>query len=380
MRYVRSLDGIRALAVLSVILFHSGFFRAGWIGVQIFFTLSGYLITGILLADRTSPFGSYIGRFFWRRSLRIFPLYFVFLLAASASYLLFGAPASFKTDWPYLFTYTANFARIRDGDIGPVFVHLWSLAVEEQFYWLWPFLLYLLPPKAFKLAIAAILLLSPAIRLALLVGLGHAGHDAAYSGKLAYVLPLAQFDAFAAGASIPLWGLSRLRHAGALFLAVLGLTAASGLTNAMVSHFLRGGADIWAFGYPMFMVEGYQVVWGYSLLNLVSALGIICTLQGLLPSRALETPALVRIGKVSYGIYVYHLPILLLGQWCFLRFGFHWNQLSRALFFLVYLAVVLAVAEASFRWLEAPFLRLKDLWKRGAQPDVESLIGRSPSA
>jgi len=87
-----------------------------------------------------------------------------------------------------------------------------------------------------------------------------------------------------------------------------------------------------------------------------------------------------RIGKVSYGIYVYHLPILLLGQWCFLRFGFHWNEVSRALFFLVYLAVVLAVAEASFRWLEAPFLRLKDLWKRGAQPDVASLIGRSPSA
>ena len=121
------------------------------------------------------------------------------------------------------------------------------------------------------------------------------------------------------------------------------------------------------------MVEGYQVVWGYSLLNLVSALGIICALQGLLPSRALETPALVRIGKVSYGIYVYHLPILLLGQWCFLRFGFHWTQVSRAIFFLVYLAVVLAVAEASFRWLEAPFLRLKDLWRRGAQPAAAEL-------
>src|SRR6266446_4748537 len=333
MRYLRSLDGIRAVAVLSVIFFHTGFFRAGWIGVQVFFTLSGYLITSILLADRTSPFGAYVGRFFWRRSLRIFPLYFVFLLATGASYLLFGAPASFKTDWPYLFTYTANFGRIRYGDIGPVFVHLWSLAVEEQFYWLWPFLLYLLPPKAFKVVIAAILLLSPAVR-----------------------------------------------HAGALFLAAVGLTAASGLANALVSHFFRGGVDIWAFGYPMFMVEGYQVVWGYSLLNLVSALGIICTLQGLLPSRALETPALVRIGKVSYGVYVYHLPILLLGEWCFLRFGFQWNPVSRALFFLVYLAVVLAVAEASFRWLEAPFLRLKDLWKRGAQPDGASLIGRSRSA
>jgi peptidoglycan/LPS O-acetylase OafA/YrhL len=380
MKYLPALDGIRALAVLLVILFHAGFFHAGWIGVQVFFTLSGYLITSILLADRASPFGAYVGRFFWRRSLRIFPLYLFFLLVAGASYLVFGAPASFEADWPYLFTYMANFARIRVGDIGPAFVHLWSLAVEEQFYWLWPFLLYLLPPKAFKVAIAAILLLSPLVRLALFLGLVHGGHDAAYAGRLAYVLPLAQFDAFAAGASIPLWGLSRLKHSGALFLAAFGLTAASGLANALVSHFLRGGVDIWAFGYPMYLVEGYQYVWGYSLLNLVSALAIICTLQGLPLTRALEIPGLVRIGKVSYGIYVYHLPILLLGQWCFLRSGFQWNLVSRALFFPIYLAVVLAVAEASFRWLEAPFLRLKDLWRRGARTEAASLIGRSRSA
>jgi peptidoglycan/LPS O-acetylase OafA/YrhL len=368
MRYVRSLDGIRAVAVVFVILFHCGFFHPGWIGVQIFFTLSGFLITRILLADRTSPFSAYLARFYWRRALRIFPLYLFFLLAAAVCWWMSGVPASFGTDWPYLFTYTANFARIRDADLGPVFVHVWSLAVEEQFYLLWPLLLYLLPLKAFKASVAAILFLAPALRLALFVGLRHAGHDSDYAGKLAYVLPFTQFDAFAIGASIPLWGLDRIKRAGSLFLAALGLAGVAGLANVLAGHLLRGGVDKWAFGYPMYLVDAYGYVWGYSLLNLVSALGIVCTLQKLRPATLLENPFLVRIGKVSYGVYIYHLPLLVVGHWCLARLGFRWNPLSTGVFFVVYLAAVLAVAEASFRWLESPFLRLKDVW--ASQPEA----------
>src|ERR1700744_1968541 len=128
MPHIKSLDGIRAISVLTVVLFHLGLAPFGWIGVQVFFVLSGYLITGILMRAKAEASIEYFGRFYWRRSLRIFPVYFVFLGFAAFWF------ASFRDDWPWLVTYTADFARLRGTDISAPFVHLWSLAVEEQFY------------------------------------------------------------------------------------------------------------------------------------------------------------------------------------------------------------------------------------------------------
>jgi peptidoglycan/LPS O-acetylase OafA/YrhL len=78
MERIKSLDGIRAVAVFLVLLFHVGLFPAGWVGVQVFFVLSGYLISDILLRERELPFPEYLVRFYWRRSLRILPLYLFF--------------------------------------------------------------------------------------------------------------------------------------------------------------------------------------------------------------------------------------------------------------------------------------------------------------
>jgi peptidoglycan/LPS O-acetylase OafA/YrhL len=168
MSHVNSLDGIRGIAVALVMLFHFGALPAGWVGVQIFFVLSGYLITQILLREKEKQqFGDFLGRFYWRRSLRIFPLYFTFLALALVAYTGFGEPKSFATDWPYLATYTTNFGRLRSTDIGPIFVHLWSLAVEEQFYLFWPLLVYFLPMHIFKRALIAIIALTPLLRLGL---------------------------------------------------------------------------------------------------------------------------------------------------------------------------------------------------------------------
>ena len=78
MEHVRALDGIRGVAVSIVVLYHFGIFPAGWIGVQIFFVLSGYLITGHCKEKKNDHSGIYLGHFYWRRALRIFPLYFFF--------------------------------------------------------------------------------------------------------------------------------------------------------------------------------------------------------------------------------------------------------------------------------------------------------------
>jgi peptidoglycan/LPS O-acetylase OafA/YrhL len=372
MRHSSPLDGIRAIAVLMVMFFHYGYFAAGWVGVQIFFTLSGYLITGILLQSRGNSFAAFMGNFYWHRAVRILPLLFVFIFVVALIYAIFGVPLSFRRDWPWLVTFTANFARMRSVDLGPCFVHIWSLAVEQQFYLLWPALLFFLPPRGFRFAVAGILIFSPVFRFALFHCLTEFGYDEEYAGKAVYVLPFTQFDAFATGAAISLWNLDRMRNAGRWFLVVLAATAAAGVGVLAWAYFGfgSGSAFIASLGYAMFMVQSNEYVWGYSLLNLLSMLGIICALQGVGPFRMLESRILIWLGKISYGVYVYHLPLLLLGEFILERMGFRLHGAIRSVFFVGWLALVMTVSDISFRKIETPFLRLKHYWRNAAEPQA----------
>jgi peptidoglycan/LPS O-acetylase OafA/YrhL len=132
MQHLKSLDGIRALAVGLVMLFHFGYFAVGWIGVPIFFVLSGYLITSILLQTRSQSFTAYIGAFYWNRALRIFPLHYAFILVSAIVYALFGVPKSIRDDWVWLASFSANFARMRSGDLGPCFVQVKEAASRHR--------------------------------------------------------------------------------------------------------------------------------------------------------------------------------------------------------------------------------------------------------
>jgi peptidoglycan/LPS O-acetylase OafA/YrhL len=116
LHYVKSLDGLRGAAISFVLLFHAGFFLPGWTGVQLFFVLSGFLITDILVRTKTAPIQTYLARFYWRRALRIFPVYFLFLLAMAICVLVLGKPDSYGRDWPFLVTSTTNFGRLRDSE------------------------------------------------------------------------------------------------------------------------------------------------------------------------------------------------------------------------------------------------------------------------
>ena len=114
--YVKSLDGVRAIAIILVMTFHAGLNDFGWMGVQLFFVLSGYLITRILWTEKFRE-GSLSHKFkkFWvRRSLRIFPLYYGFLLVLGITYLLFHFPFYYSRFIPYLATYTFNYTRTFD--------------------------------------------------------------------------------------------------------------------------------------------------------------------------------------------------------------------------------------------------------------------------
>ncbi len=176
--HIPSLDGIRALAALMVMVFHfvghhgepASLIHAsvlGQTGVDLFFVLSGFLITRILLNSKDSP--NYFSSFYARRALRIFPLYYAFL-----AFYFFVLPlllqqhipsfASQSWSWFYLQNVPATFDRFTSS--GPS--HFWSLAVEEHFYLVWPLMVFLLSRRQFKCLLVATLLLPPLLRFAFL--------------------------------------------------------------------------------------------------------------------------------------------------------------------------------------------------------------------
>jgi peptidoglycan/LPS O-acetylase OafA/YrhL len=168
-RRIPSLDGLRAVSIGLVLISHlsgtRGFpiavLRTGELGVRVFFVISGYLITTLLLAEEKRYGSVSLGRFYLRRTFRIFPTYYVYLgliLALS----LAGSIDLNPHDAVHAFTYTTNYHPARSWWMG----HTWSLAVEEQFYLLWPFLVVMLGGRRAILGAAGFVLLSPAIRLA----------------------------------------------------------------------------------------------------------------------------------------------------------------------------------------------------------------------
>ncbi|MFN5330603.1 MAG: acyltransferase family protein [Planctomycetota bacterium] len=161
---MRQLDGIRGLAIIGVFMNHFGqvswSVSCGWMGVSLFFVLSGFLITRILLMQKSVMSGAggglwrTLGIFYARRSLRIFPLYYGIVVIAC--YWNLNQAGSVK--WP-LATYTYNMVLASDNNIGPG--HLWSLCVEEQFYLVWPALILLCPPRILPWMIATVLIMGP---------------------------------------------------------------------------------------------------------------------------------------------------------------------------------------------------------------------------
>src|SRR6476619_4908965 len=147
--YIKSLDGVRAIAVLLVMAFHLELLRFGWLGVQLFVVLSGYLIIGILWKEKfnAEPLSYKFKKFWVRRSLRIFPLYFGFLALMGICYLLFRLPARYTTYLPWLLTYTFNFGLHLPDSQGPFFTFLWSLSIEEQIYLVFPLIIFFCKPK-----------------------------------------------------------------------------------------------------------------------------------------------------------------------------------------------------------------------------------------
>jgi len=386
LRYVKSLDGIRGLGMIGVISAHYGYLQCAWVGVQFFFVLSGYLITSILLAEKEQPFRQYLGRFYWRRMLRIFPVYFGFLLICGIFYLLLKQPREFPRVLPSLLTYTYNFYLVPpDRSLGGIFPHLWSLSVEEQFYLLWPLLIFALTPRGARWMVVAILISIPLLRL-LVFALTDAGPMAGIVlGRLFYLATEFQLDGFAAGAAIAVFKLTNVKImprtlilaiGGALFLGLVNLLIAQ--RAGLVTNFSRydaagtvvGGIS---FGYPLLMPYNGQFLWGYSLMNFLNMALIICASQANAIARFFENRFLCYLGQMSYGMYVFHLPLQRLFQYAF---PVHPRTWLGMMIFLPLFATVIAVAHLSYFHFEIRFLGLKDYFAKRAERSRQRKLER----
>jgi peptidoglycan/LPS O-acetylase OafA/YrhL len=355
-RYMPGLDGLRAIAVLAVIVFHLGFDWApgGLLGVGIFFTLSGYLITDILLAQLSSRGHIKLTSFWLARARRLLPALFVMLAIVLAWVTIFGPaqPDQFRkavvsavfyvNNWQQIFANVSYFARFAPE--GPL-NHLWSLSVEEQFYIFWPFLLLL----GVKLVSERPLASGVRPRLALLTLAG-----AIASSVLMAVLYHPSLDP-----SRIYYG-TDTRAGGLLFGAALAMVWPSRRLSRRITPGARRTLDglgalglliiavmIWRTGtYSSFLYQG-----GFVVLSLATVLVLMplahpaCRLGTWLGFRPLRW-----VGVRSYGIYLWQTPIIVLTS----PQGAHANSLVRD---ALQVAGIFGVSALSWRFVEEPIRR-----------------------
>lgn len=345
---IAALDGVRAVAILAVLAHHGsyGIARGGFLGVDLFFVLSGFLITHLLVREWGRHGRISLAGFYARRALRILPP----LVAALALAQLLG-----RFDWrtgalPILGFY-ANY--VPHLDLGSM-IHAWSLAVEEQFYFAWPLLFVGAMRLGGVRAAAAVALLVLLASLLLRIR----GHAAGAEQEFIYRHVLYRADALAAGCLVALLDRSRWRLPTSAIL--YGFLAAFGLLCfvASSSHWLA-------------LTAGFTI---FALMSAVFIAALVDAAPAHPVARLLSCRLARWIGRRSYGIYLYHVPIFVALE--------AWREKGSLInFVLVTLARLLltaAVAEVSWRLIEQPALSLKRFFYPGAARSGRPVAGPGP--
>ena len=393
--YLPGLDGIRAVAALLVISTHwpnnNLSLKFGWIGVNIFFVLSGFLITRILVHNKRHPFKKYITSFFYKRVLRIFPIYylFFFIVAAILLFIYFLVPplshdrsivagiSMLKYDTPFFLTYTYNLKLNLNylfhwtDNSNQYLGHLWSLSVEEQFYLIFPFIVYFSSIKTLKKILIGIVIVCPLIRLwAATIGI-HLVTNRYWLGEFLYTNTFCQADALATGALLAIYPFKLKLRYGYFFLVallclVVGLTCLFFLRKA--GYFLIEGKSL-GFNFPGYWLDektpwfliNIRAFYQYTLVNLLALFLIApAVLKKPLFPVILTSKPISYLGKISYGVYLFHNPLMalfilissLFGGWFVLTA----NPIIHLGILTVYLALLFLLAHFSYEYFEQKIL------------------------
>ncbi len=353
-----ALDGLRGVAILAVFLFHFGggshkptnlpirlwlaLVHTGWIGVDLFFVLSGFLITGILFD--TAHKESRAKNFYARRALRIFPLFygvlFGFLLLTPVLHLHW-APGH-----ALYFLYLYNMVPLLAPNLGSpgssmVLNHFWSLSVEEQFYLLWPFAVWLIRDRR-KLLWISVAIMVAALILRIIIILHGGAQDDVYA-----LLPT-RADSLIFGAAVALL----VRGPQGQKLPVMPVALVSGLVS--VAILLSGHFS----AYRVQLISTF----GYSSIGIFAACLVYWAQRGQgWITRIFGVQWLRFFGRYSYGLYIYQglLLELLMHHVHEIQRLVHSEALGGILFIFLSLGVVLAISMASYHFFEEPLLRLK---------------------
>jgi peptidoglycan/LPS O-acetylase OafA/YrhL len=348
-KHIPALDGLRGAAILGVFLYHYGaggvhsastavrviatLCGFGWSGVDLFFVLSGYLITGILYDTQDVP--GYYRKFYARRTLRIFPIYYLFAAIVLSTlpfavwhrgdlfFLVYlGYPAALI--WPSILHLPVRIS------------HLWSLSVEEQFYMLWPWLIRTLRVPRNILTFCAV------------VGVGSLAFRIAVPGWAYNSLP-ARMDDLALGAALAILVRSDFRKRCERVAFPLFAASAVGVILICTLRHTTEHVD------RLMCTVGYSVIAvGYGSLLLLS-LGPLAGLFSL--------PILRIFGKYSYGMYLYHFPLTAVFEP--MKPFLARYPLGALIYVAVCLVANLAIAALSFHLFEQPILKLKKRFEYG---------------
>jgi peptidoglycan/LPS O-acetylase OafA/YrhL len=345
--HVPALDGVRGIAILLVLFCHFNPLRlaGGNIGVDLFFVLSGFLITSILLREHSGSGVISIARFYMRRALRLLPALYLVVAFVVLYAWLFQPPNvltyTVHEAWSVVFYYFNwhRVAQVTSGDTDHqwMFSHLWSLSVEEQFYLVWPLCMFvLLLPRA------------PRLAAFIVIGIGIAGPA------------LGRALIWETGASKGLY-FSTLWHSDGLMWGALGawLTHFKSIpSSARISRNFSVAAILslvlmLALAKNDLLSNGLLYRGGFTLVGLLSAIIILAAVRDPSPALrvVLENKVLCWVGKVSYGLYLWHWPCILICQ------RLPGGELVRG---AASFAMIFSITSLSFYFVEQPFLALKD--------------------
>jgi peptidoglycan/LPS O-acetylase OafA/YrhL len=378
--HLPALDGIRGLAIVWVVLHNTAdplpptlhgashvlafLVHPGWIGVQLFFALSGFLITGILLDTQRAA--NYFLGFYAKRALRILPLYYTVLILLlivvpnlqRGPTLLHATPKEQLSLWLFIVNWTHV---APDG-----FAHFWSLAIEEQFYWFWPFIVHRLSARRLFTACLSIAMVALVIRGIMVFG--------GASSWTVYTATTSRLDALALGGA----GACLLRIPAARAWLASRLTA---VNLAALALFVIGVPITRAYDTDSIRCE----IFGYTLLALCCATLVTTAAAGdeqarpTILARVLCWAPLRSCGKYSYAIYIFHQLIhKLLGEsWMIARFGSHPPAHAVYLYSVTIGFISFGSAFLSYHLLEKHFLALKYLFApripRPTTAEIQSL-------